>query len=611
MEVLHYSPWDSVLEITKVAQEKGSDPFLWAIQVSSKLNSAGVSLPSLELANLLVQYICWENNVPIAWKFLEKALVLKIVPPLLVLGLLSIRVISYRRSCPAAFRLYMELLKRHAFALKEYTNLPNDDKIMNSLDAIIHFSRIFGVRSNKAGALLVQFVFSIIWQLVDTLLDDDGLLHLTPEKNSIWHTKPQEMEIDSPNNFDEKRIEHTERLLNLNTIMSVELIGQFLQNKVTSRILYLARQNMSTHWGKFTQRVQLLVENSSALRNSTVTTRKVFRQLISDSCKTLSQHFWGSSLQEFHALEQSRPLGTSASFCLGASRSALWLPLDMLLEDAMDASQVNATSAVEIITGLVKSLQAFNETSWHEVFLGLWMAALRLVQRERDPIEGPIPRLDSCMCMLLSITTLVVADLVEEEETASTDEIACGIVSKHQAAGKRRMDLIFSLQNLCGYQSLLTPPQAVITAANQAAAKAMMFTSDIHVDSAYFECVNIADMPINCSGNLHHLIVEACIARNLLDTSAYFWPGYVNGRINKLHQNVPTHMPGWSSFMKGSSLTQLMINALALTPASRYACNNISELFLLIISVQSQSTSLSWNFMSSFNASLSTGEHIT
>ncbi|XP_022860000.1 mediator of RNA polymerase II transcription subunit 33B-like [Olea europaea var. sylvestris] len=139
----------------------------------------------------------------------------------------------------------MELLKRHAFALKEYTNLPNDDKIMNSLDAIIHFSRIFGVRSNKAGALLVQFVFSIIWQLVDTLLDDDGLLHLTPEKNSIWHTKPQEMEIDSPNNFDEKRIEHTERLLNLNTIMSVELIGQFLQNKVTSRILYLARQNMS------------------------------------------------------------------------------------------------------------------------------------------------------------------------------------------------------------------------------------------------------------------------------------------------------------------------------------------------------------------------------
>lgn len=48
---------------------------------------------------------------------------------------------------------------------------------------------------------------------------------------------------------------------------------------------------------------------------------------------------------------QSRPLVNYAGLCLGTSRSALWLPLDMLLEDAMDGSQVNATSAVEIITG--------------------------------------------------------------------------------------------------------------------------------------------------------------------------------------------------------------------------------------------------------------------
>ncbi|CAA2988545.1 mediator of RNA polymerase II transcription subunit 33A isoform X1 [Olea europaea subsp. europaea] len=570
MEALNYSLWDSVLKITKAAQEKGSDPLLWAIQVSSNLNSAGVALPSLELANLLVHHICWENNVSIAWKFLEKALALKIVPPLLVLGLLSIRVIPYRHSCPAAFRLYMELLKQHAFALEEYTNLPTNEQIMDSLDAILHFSQIFGVRANKAGTFLVLFIFSIIWQLVDASLDDDGLLHLTPEKNSIWPTKPQEMQVDIPNNYDEKRIEHKERLLTINSIMAVELIGQFLQNKVTSRILYLARQNMSTHWESFVQRIQLLVANSSALQNSNVMIAEVFQQLISDGCKTLSQHFRGSSLQEFHAVEQFRPLGTSACLCLG-SRSSLWLPLDLLLEDAMDGSQVDATSAVEIITGLVKSLQAFNATSWHEAFLGLWMAALRLVQRERDPIEGPMPRLDTCMCMLLSITTLVVADLVEEEESTSTNEIGCNMVSKHQVTGKRHMDLIFSLQNLRDYQSLLTPPQSVVPAANQAAAKAMMFVSGIDVDSAYFECIRMAEMPISCSGNLHHLIVEACIARNLLDTSAYFWPGYVSGCINHLPHNDPTHVIGWSSFMKGSSLAPVTIKALASTPASSLA----------------------------------------
>ncbi|KAL0388671.1 UNVERIFIED_CONTAM: Mediator of RNA polymerase II transcription subunitA [Sesamum radiatum] len=376
---LNYNVWDRVLGQTKEAQEKGSDPLLWAIQVSSNLSSAGIALPSLELANHLVSHICWDNNVPISWKFLEKALALKIVPPLLVLGLLSTRVIPYRHSCPAAFRLYMELLKRHAFSLKEYTNLPNYQK--------------------------------------------------------------------------------------------------------------------SAHWKSFIQRMQLLVENSLALRNSKSITPEVLLQLISDSHKVKFQHFQASLLQEFHPVVQSRPL-------------------------------VNLLVSVLGLVGLVKSLQALNATSWHEIFLGLWMAALRLVQRERDPIEGPVPRLDTRLSMLLSITTLVVADLVEEEESIAADEFEYGLGNKHQVPGKRRMDLICSLQNLHDYQSLLTPPQSAIPAANQAAAKAMMFVSGINVGTAYFECISTMDMPINCSGNLYHLIVEACIARNLLDTSAYFWPAH-------------------------------------------------------------------------------------
>lgn len=34
-----------------------------------------------------------------------------------------------------------------------------------------------------------------------------------------------------------------------------------------------------------------------------------------------------------------------------------------------------------IIAGLVKALHAVNGTAWHSTFLGLWVAALRLVQR--------------------------------------------------------------------------------------------------------------------------------------------------------------------------------------------------------------------------------------
>lgn len=87
----HCSLWDGILQITKLAQENGSDPLSWAVQVSSSLSSSGVPFPSFELANFLVSYIFWDNNVPIAWKFLEKALVLKIVPSLPLLALLSTR----------------------------------------------------------------------------------------------------------------------------------------------------------------------------------------------------------------------------------------------------------------------------------------------------------------------------------------------------------------------------------------------------------------------------------------------------------------------------------------------------------------------------------------
>ena len=83
--------WDGLLELTKSAQERNSDPPLWAVQLSSSLKSAGVSMPSPELAHLLVSHICWANNVAIMWKFLEKAVSCRIAPPMLVLALLSCR----------------------------------------------------------------------------------------------------------------------------------------------------------------------------------------------------------------------------------------------------------------------------------------------------------------------------------------------------------------------------------------------------------------------------------------------------------------------------------------------------------------------------------------
>ncbi|CAK9151038.1 unnamed protein product [Ilex paraguariensis] len=574
---VHPSTWDGVIELTKSAQDRGSDPLMWAIQLSSNLNAAGVSMPSIEVANLLVSHICWANNVPITWKFLEKALTVRIVPPMLVLALLSTRVIPRRRSYPAAYRLYMELLKRYAFSLASLVNGPNYQKIMESIDAVLHLSPMFDLQVCEAGFLVVGFVLSTVWQLLDASLDEEGLLELTPEKKSWWPTRTQDMEIDNKDSFEEKRTERHEEMRKINAVMAIEIIGDFFKDKVISRILFLARRNMPVHWGCFVERLRLLAANSSALRSSKNITPEVLLQLASDSRRVLSRECKTSSQQQFHAMMASGSLVSSAGQCHGASRSALWLPIDLFLEDTMDGSQVTATSAAETLTGLVKALQAVNHTTWQDTFLGLWIAALQLVQRERDTSEGPIPRLDTCLCLLLSITTLAIVNIIEEEENALNDEAECSPmtptsqIKEKQVSRKRRKDLISSLQQLDDYEGLLTPPLPVSSVANQAAAKAMMFLSGLAVGNGYLDDVSLNDMPVNCTGNMRHLIVEACIARNLLDTSSYLWPGYVRSRSNQIPRSVSGQIPGWSSLVKGSPLTPPMVTALVSTPASSLA----------------------------------------
>ncbi|KAF3621448.1 Mediator of RNA polymerase II transcription subunit 33B [Capsicum annuum] len=558
---------NGVIELTKSAQLKNADPLSWAIQLSSILSTGGLSLPSTDVAELLVSYICWENNVGIAWKFLEKAAALRIVPPLFLLSLLSNRVIPKRRSYPVAYRLYMELLKIYVFSLPSLINGPNYQKIMEAIDDTLHLSQIFGLQGSESGLIVVEFVFTIVWKLLDASLGDEGLLDLTAEKRSRWPiTSSQDVGLNNHYAFAGGRTEKHEVLCKTNTVMAIEIIGEFFQDKVTSAILYLARRNMPTHWESFTQNLRLLVANSSALRNSKNISPEALVQLTSDKRVVLSRKYKTISHKRFHAVMASGSLVSSADQYHGASPAVLWLPIDLFLEDTMDGSQVAATSAVETLAGLVKALHEVNSSSWQDTFLGLWFAALRLVNRERDSSEGPVPRLDTCLCVLLSITPLAIVNLLEEEE------MSCSSANQRkESSTKRHQDLIHSLQQLGDYESLLTPPLPAAPLANLAAAKAMMLHSGLSVGSGYFEGMNLNDMPVNCVGNLRHLIVEACIARNILDTSAYLWPGYVKGRCNQVPRSVSTQMPGWSSLMKGSTLTPPLVSSLVSTPASSLA----------------------------------------
>jgi hypothetical protein len=75
-----------------------------------------------------------------------------------------------------------------------------------------------------------------------------------------------------------------------------------------------------------------------------------------------------------------------------------------------------------------------------------------------------------------------------------------------------------------------------------------------------------------------HLIIEACISRKLIDTSAYLWPGYVVSSVPLKDTTLPQESP-WLNFIKGAPLSGPLIDALVATPASR--CVNLYSQLVL------------------------------
>lgn len=98
--------------------------------------------------------------------------------------------------------------------------------------------------------------------------------------------------------------------------------------------------------------VRLLVGNSTALRNSKDITPEALLQLTSDNRAQLSRES-KTSLQQFNAVMACGSLISSAGQSYGAGSSAIWLPIDLFLEDTMDGYVVATTSAAETLTGTI------------------------------------------------------------------------------------------------------------------------------------------------------------------------------------------------------------------------------------------------------------------
>jgi hypothetical protein len=116
-------------------------------------------------------------------------------------------------------------------------------------------------------------------------------------------------------------------------------------------------------------------------------------------------------------------------------------------------------------------------------------------------MEGPVPHLDTRLCMLLSITTLAVANIIEETNSLYNESELNSHVKENEAAGNLHKELMLSLQTLGDYESLLVPPPCIIPAADQAATKAAMFISGLNISNGYAENVNRMNYGMSCSQN--------------------------------------------------------------------------------------------------------------
>ncbi|GFY82543.1 REF4-related 1 [Actinidia rufa] len=529
----------------------------------------GSALPSPELAQFLVSQLCLPNNHqdPSLWKFLHQALssallspfhvnegegresynFRKMVSPQLILVFILAnqlwRVIPHRWSQPEAYRLYLEILSRYAFSFDGLGTNGYREKIIVSVDSTLQLSQTYGVQVLELGHALVLSFFSILIRLIDSTLCDWGLQMTSADKASevLRSDDSQNMDVDSKEIQIYKRNDHRDRLRKSNSFLAFEVLGQVL----------LA---MLWHWCAWPEKFNGLLQRMQFLEAHTLASPnlKPTHQLV----VKLSASIRGAMDFEYH-LNKRQFIGMliyissyKPALCCNSEsgRFACWVPFDINMEDAMDGKQFPVTSAIDILTETINTLKVFNRASWQETFLALWLSALRLVQRERDPLEGPVPHLEARLCILLSITPLAIARVLEDNATfcsfpgctASRDmECGCGHGNDDNDHALRKQGLISSLQVLGHFTSLLCPPTSVVNAANIAAAKATSFMFNSKNVKDGITGGGCSDALVKAGGDMRHLIVEACIARKLIDTSAYFWPGYVSALVTSVSEPSP------------------------------------------------------------------------
>uniref|UniRef100_A0A0E0HCD7 Mediator of RNA polymerase II transcription subunit 33A n=1 Tax=Oryza nivara TaxID=4536 RepID=A0A0E0HCD7_ORYNI len=549
-----------VMAAVKASAARGDPPLLQAAEAARCAREASSSISvdggaGAALAAALVSNLCFAHNTGAMWKVLDQAMASRLVSPLLALALLTPRVVPNRQAQPEAYRLYLELLGQYTVAPVCTESVETKAMLVKSIDDALHLSDSYGFQRVDFGHTVILFVLSVIKILTDCILEDCGLPTIDGDGHDISYAIGAEksMNIDGKGSSFDRKDEHRECLRRKNTIMTLEVVEKITANKNTQVFLRLVYRNTPENFNILLQRLQLIgalkSKNFGTAHNLLGSLMMNIRKVVTTGHQLHKGNLLGS-------IVSTKPCSSAARSVFGAGKSSCWIPFDMFMENTMDGRHLDTISSIEALTELAKTLQVLNRATWQETFQALWISALRLIQRDRGIPEGPFPHLHSRLCMLLAIVPLSIASILKEE----SDKIEGGMVSV------RRGELLSSLQVLGQFFGLLSPPPAVVQSANIAARKALVALSVLKDRNERGHNYSKDISSIKAAGNMLHLIVEACIARNLVDTSVYFWPSYV---VPVKDASAVEESP-WSALMEGSPLMGLK-DALMVTPASSLA----------------------------------------
>jgi len=446
---------------------------------------------------------------------------------------------------------------------------PNRDMITKSIADALQLSKNYGYCGTEFGHVVIMFVLAVVTKLIDSILEDCGLPSGMAEgQESVYAIEgPQPMDLDVKKVSTENQNEHREQLRRKNTVMALDVLHMMVADRKIQSFLRLIFLNMPEKFSYLSQRLSSIEAHKVALETLLPAGHKI-NDLLIDIRRVCNANYQPNNKHIVDVLGNTRSGGSLLGQLTGAGRAACWIIFDIYVENAIDGKHLSGISAIEVLKETTKTLQVLNEASWPETFKALWISALRLVQRAREPLEGPIPHLDARLCMLLALIPLSVAAILKEESDMFGAEGSKIL--------PRRQGLISSLQDLIQYSGLLVPPSSVVNAANSAASKAAIFKSNYNAGVVNSSMVAQIDSSTKAVGNMLHLIIEACISRNLIDTSAYLWPGYVVSSGPLKDTTLPQESP-WLNFIKGAPLSGPLIDALVATPASR-CVNLISQL---------------------------------